>query len=70
MLGYSGWAKGQLEKEISENGWLDYSCNRSKLIFATEPELKYEAALKTVWGIEEACSFYTCRAGLKTELAE
>lgn len=52
MLGYSGWSKGQLEHEISENGWLVLPAS-SDLVFTISPERKYEAALSTL-GISEA----------------
>src|SRR5215467_8812978 len=44
-LGYAGWAPGQLENEIQENGWLHCSAD-SELIFGTDNENKYERALK------------------------
>lgn len=43
-LGYAGWAPGQLENEIQENGWL--FCQASaELIFDPDLESKYERAL-------------------------
>ena len=46
-LGYSGWAPGQLEEEISHNGWL--TCDASpELVFATENSKKWEKALATL----------------------
>ena len=44
-LGYAGWAAGQLENEIQENGWLHCSAD-SELIFGTDNDGKYEKALK------------------------
>jgi putative transcriptional regulator len=44
-LGYAGWAPGQLENEIQENGWLHCSAD-SELIFGTDNDGKYEKALK------------------------
>ena len=44
-LGYAGWAPGQLENEIQENGWLHCSAD-SDLIFGTDNDGKYEKALK------------------------
>ena len=43
-LGYSGWGPGQLEYEISQNGWL--TCPPTeKVIFGTENSDKWTAAL-------------------------
>ena len=47
MLGYSGWGPGQLEVEISDNGWLTAEAD-SDLIFNTPDEDKWEAALKSL----------------------
>jgi putative transcriptional regulator len=44
-LGYAGWAPGQLENEIQENGWLHCSAD-TELIFGTDTETKYEKALR------------------------
>jgi putative transcriptional regulator len=44
-LGYAGWAPGQLETEIQENGWLNCDADAT-LIFGTDIEHKYERALK------------------------
>jgi putative transcriptional regulator len=46
-LGYAGWAPGQLEMEIQENGWLHCSAD-SELIFGGDTETKYEKALKKI----------------------
>jgi putative transcriptional regulator len=43
-LGYAGWAAGQLETEIQENGWLHCSAD-TDLIFGGDVETKYERAL-------------------------
>lgn len=44
-LGYAGWAPGQLESEIQDNGWLN--CNAdAELIFGAEVDRKYERALR------------------------
>tara|TARA_R110002096_G_scaffold8802_4_gene35804 strand:- start:7984 stop:8550 length:567 start_codon:yes stop_codon:yes gene_type:complete len=46
-LGYSGWAPGQLESEIQENGWL--VCDApDDLLFATKDDEKWNAALKSL----------------------
>ncbi|HEY4920397.1 MAG TPA: YqgE/AlgH family protein [Xanthobacteraceae bacterium] len=44
-LGYAGWAPGQLENEIQENGWLHCTAD-ADLIFGTDNDGKYEKALK------------------------
>jgi putative transcriptional regulator len=44
-LGYAGWAPGQLETEIQENGWLHCSADPD-LIFGEDLGHKYERALK------------------------
>ena len=44
-LGYAGWAPGQLENEIQENGWLHCSAD-SELIFGGDNEAKYGKALR------------------------
>jgi putative transcriptional regulator len=49
-LGYAGWAPGQLENEIHQNGWLHCPADPD-LIFGTDTEGKYALALKKI-GIE------------------
>ncbi len=47
MLGYAGWAAGQLESEIAANGWL--VCDASpELVFDLADMDKWEAALATL----------------------
>src|SRR5712671_5086432 len=46
-LGYAGWAPGQLENEIQENGWLHCSADLD-LIFGQDVEAKYDRALKKI----------------------
>ena len=47
MLGYAGWGPGQLEAELAENGWL--VCDATPdLVFRTEDDRKWEAALATL----------------------
>jgi putative transcriptional regulator len=43
-LGYSGWAAGQLEDEISRNGWLTVDAD-PRIIFDTPIEQRYERAV-------------------------
>lgn len=51
-LGYAGWAPGQLEHEIQENGWLHCSAD-SELIFGSDIDSKYIKALTKI-GIDPA----------------
>jgi putative transcriptional regulator len=44
-LGYAGWAPGQLENEIHQNGWLHCAAD-SDLIFGPDTERKYSHALR------------------------
>jgi len=43
-LGYSGWSAGQLEEEISRNGWLTVDA-QPEIIFDTPVEQRYDRAL-------------------------
>ena len=43
-LGYAGWSAGQLEDEISSNGWLLAEAD-SKIIFGSQNEAKYNQVL-------------------------
>src|SRR5436305_1441627 len=45
--GYAGWAAGQLENEIQENGWLHCSAD-PELIFGRDTEGKYGKALRKI----------------------
>jgi putative transcriptional regulator len=51
-LGYAGWAPGQLEQEIQQNGWLHCAAD-SELIFGENTDTKYEKALRKI-GIDPA----------------
>src|SRR5438105_952068 len=44
-LGYAGWAPGQLESEIQENGWLHCPAD-PELIFGSDTDGKYTLALR------------------------
>ena len=46
-LGYAGWAPGQLEQEIQQNGWLHCAAD-PELIFGTDTDAKYEKALRKI----------------------
>jgi putative transcriptional regulator len=43
-LGYSGWGAGQLEDEMSRNGWINVSAEPG-IIFDTPVEQRYDRAL-------------------------
>jgi putative transcriptional regulator len=44
IMGYAGWAPGQLENEIKAASWFTISADKS-LVFGTEPEKKWRRAL-------------------------
>lgn len=46
-LGYAGWGSGQLEKEISQMGWLHCPADEA-LIFDGALETKYDRALQKI----------------------
>jgi putative transcriptional regulator len=46
-LGYAGWAAGQLENEMQENGWLHCPAD-AELIFGSDIEGKYGKALRKI----------------------
>lgn len=51
-LGYAGWASGQLEQEIQQNGWLTCPPDES-LVFDEDHASKYDRALRKL-GIDPA----------------
>ena len=51
-LGYAGWASGQLESEIQDNGWMICPLDR-KILFDQEFDSKYVRALGSL-GIDPA----------------
>jgi putative transcriptional regulator len=46
-VGYAGWAPGQLEQEIIDNGWLTVQADVD-LIFNLPPEARYDAAMQSL----------------------
>jgi putative transcriptional regulator len=44
-LGYAGWAPGQLETEMQDNGWLHCTAD-TDLIFGSDVGTKYDRALR------------------------
>src|SRR4051794_21541200 len=46
-LGYAGWAPGQLENEITQNGWLNCDAD-PELIFGQDVGSKYEKAMRKI----------------------
>lgn len=59
-LGYAGWGSGQLERELQANSWLHADSPPADLIFATDVEDRYDAALGLI-GIDP--SFLVASAG-------
>ena len=47
MLGYTGWAPGQLDLEIMENGWLNVEADDA-LVFGDKLTDKWEMAIKKI----------------------
>ena len=47
ILGFSGWASGQLESELQQNSWLTSSCS-TDLLFHQKPEDKWQVAFDTL----------------------
>ncbi len=52
LLGYAGWAPGQLEQELQANSWLSVRASLD-ILFRTDYAQRYEAALRTL-GIHPA----------------
>ena len=46
-LGYAGWASGQLEQEIVQNGWLTAPAS-TDLIFETAEDAVWDTALRSI----------------------
>jgi putative transcriptional regulator len=47
ILGFSGWASGQLEAELQQNSWLTSGCN-ADLLFHQRAEDKWQVAFDTL----------------------
>ncbi len=47
ILGFSGWASGQLESELQQNSWLTSTCSPD-LLFHQKPEDKWQVAFDTL----------------------
>ena len=47
ILGFSGWASGQLEAELQQNSWLTSACN-ADLLFHQRAEDKWQVAFDTL----------------------
>ncbi len=47
MLGFSGWASGQLESELQQNSWLTSSCD-ANLLFHQRAEDKWQIAFDSL----------------------
>lgn len=46
-VGYAGWGPGQLEREISANGWLTVPAS-TDLVFATDNDAMWDAAVRSI----------------------
>lgn len=44
ILGYAGWAPGQLESELKANSWFTINADKS-LVFGKDPETKWRRAM-------------------------
>jgi putative transcriptional regulator len=55
LLGYSGWAPGQLEAEMARGAWLHVTAD-PKLVFDTPPDDIWESAMSSL-GINPASLF-------------
>ncbi len=58
-LGYAGWGQGQLEKEISDNAWLNTPSGQ-EILFATPVNQRWQAAARKL-GVD--ISLLTTSAG-------
>ena len=47
ILGFSGWASGQLEAELQQNSWLTSTCD-ADLLFHEKPENKWQIAFDSL----------------------
>ena len=47
ILGFSGWASGQLETELQQNSWLTSACS-ADLLFHEKPENKWQVAFDSL----------------------
>ena len=47
ILGFSGWASGQLESELQQNSWLTAACD-TDLLFHQKSEDKWQVAFDTL----------------------
>jgi putative transcriptional regulator len=47
LLGYAGWAGGQLESELAASAWLTVDVAK-ELVFQTEPERMWERAIRSL----------------------
>ncbi|MFN7401668.1 MAG: YqgE/AlgH family protein, partial [Alphaproteobacteria bacterium] len=59
VVGYTGWAPGQLEQEIEQNSWIAAPAT-AKLVFDTEDDLKWGMASKSL-GVDMA--FFSTTVG-------
>lgn len=60
-LGYSGWGPGQLEREITDNGWLNVPAD-PKIVFDADLASKWERALAVLKLTPSTLSGFSGRA--------
>jgi putative transcriptional regulator len=68
LIGYAGWAPGQLDQEIAASAWLTLDVD-ADLIFAVPPELMWETALQRL-GTDPAKLQTSFHGGARTEPAK
>jgi putative transcriptional regulator len=62
LLGYAGWAAGQLEAEIAAGAWLVVPAS-AKIVFETPPAARWEQAVRSL-GIDPALLVASAGQGL------
>lgn len=65
VVGYAGWAPGQLDQEIAASAWLTMDVDPG-LIFTVPPELMWETALRRL-GTDPAMLQTSCPQGLRVD---
>ena len=67
LIGYAGWAPGQLDQEIAASAWLTLDVD-ADLIFSVPPELMWETALRRL-GTDPAKLQTSFQGGARVEPA-
>ena len=63
FLGYSGWAPGQLEREMSSGSWITHPAS-AKIVFHENPEQGWRDALRQKGGIYKVFADSNQKPGL------